>query len=145
MWRSMAWACLSVLVAAAGAAGQSHAEEAIGEVIESAYIDGIQRNGDRAAIRAGFHPGFVMKVLDGNSVRDVRIEEWIDRLPPEEEGPRADVTHHVTRVLVHGSAAVAEVELFFGGRHRFTDLISLYEIDGAWKIVAKIYQPLGRE
>ena len=54
---------LFVAVGVESASAQTAAEAAIEAVIESAYIDGIQRNGDRSAIRAGFDPGFVMKVL----------------------------------------------------------------------------------
>ena len=52
-------------------------------MVMRAYVEGIHGNGDRDVIRAGFHPDFVMKVLSAEgTVRDVTIEQWIERLPP---------------------------------------------------------------
>lgn len=137
------WMLVAAAVATADVSGQSGDEAAIDAVIGSAYIDGIQRNGDRAAIRSGFHPGFVMKVLEGDAVRDVSLEEWIGRLPPAGRPPRAEVSYNVSQTLIHGSAAVAEVEVFFDGRHRFTDLISLYRTGDRWRIVSKVFHREG--
>jgi hypothetical protein len=117
---------------------------AIRRVVTSAYIDGLHRNGSRADIRAGFHPDFVMKVFQGDSVVDVTIEQWIGRLPPEGEKPEHTVTHRIPQVDIAGRAAIARVEVLFDDRHVFTDYMSLYRFEGGWRIVAKIFNREGR-
>lgn len=113
--------------------------EQIRDVIASAYIDGLHKNGDRADIRAGFHPSFVMKVLRDGEISDVAIEDWIGRLPPEGEVSDREVTHTVPNVDIAGRAAVARVEVEVNGEPVFTDFMSLYRFDEGWRIVAKIF------
>ena len=131
-------------VVAVGFAGDSAADtpedaEAIREVITSAYIEGLQMNGSRDDIRAGFHPSFVMKVLDSGEITDVAIEDWISRLPAEGVRPDREVTHRTPTVDIANDAAVARVEVSFDGRHVFTDYMSLYRFPEGWRIVAKIF------
>ena len=123
------------------AAGQSADAdaEAIRRVIVSAYVEGIHKNGSREDIRAGFHPAFVMKVLQSDSVVNVPIEGWIARMPAPGTPSRRAVTHRIPDVSVSGSAAVARVEILFDGRHVYTDYMSLYRFAEGWRIVAKIY------
>lgn len=113
--------------------------EAIRQVIASAYVEGLHMNGSRDAIRAGFHPGFVMKVLTGDGITDVTIEEWIARLPAEGTTPSHTVDHDIPDVGISGVAAVAKVEILFDGRHVFTDYMSLYKFGDDWRIVAKVF------
>jgi hypothetical protein len=120
-----------------GAAGAD--ADAIRAVITSAYIDGLQKNGSREAIRKGFHPSFVMKVLSNGQVSDMTIEQWIGRLPAEGTPPRNRIEHRFPDVAVTGDAAVATVEIDIDGRHVFTDYISLYKFPEGWRIVGKIF------
>lgn len=113
--------------------------EAIRQVITSAYVEGLHMNGSRDAIRAGFHPDFVMKVLTEDGITDVTIEEWIARLPAEGTPPSRVVDHEIPDVSVSGVAATARVEILFDGRHVFTDYMSLYKFGDDWRIVAKIF------
>lgn len=113
--------------------------EAIRQVITSAYVEGLHMNGSRDAIRAGFHPDFVMKVLTEEGMTDVTIEEWIARLPAEGTPPPRVVDHEIPDVSVSGVAATARVEILFDGRLVFTDYMSLYKFGDDWRIVAKIF------
>lgn len=113
--------------------------EAIRRVITSAYVEGLHMNGSRDAIRAGFHPDFVMKVLTDEGITDVTIEEWIARLPAEGTSPSHTVDHEIPDVSVSGVAATARVEILFDGRLVFTDYMSLYKFGDDWRIVAKIF------
>ncbi|MFW6084228.1 MAG: nuclear transport factor 2 family protein [Gemmatimonadota bacterium] len=117
--------------------------EAIREVITSAYIEGLHRNGSREDIRAGFHPDFVMKVLSDDGIVDVTIEDWIARLPEEGTSPDHTVSHRIPTVDVSGVAATARVEVLFDGEHVFTDYMSLYRFSDGWKIVGKIFNREG--
>lgn len=119
-------------------ADASDAEE-IRRVVASAYIDGLHRNGSREAIRAGFHPAFVMQVFRNDSISSVGIEEWIARLPRPGTPPGHTVGHRIPDVSISGLAAVARVEVTFDDRHVFTDYMSLYKFDEGWRIVAKIF------
>lgn len=116
----------------------SEAEE-IRNVVTSAYIDGLHRNGSRDSIRAGFHPSFLMQVFGGDSISSVSIEQWIARLPDPGTPPDHTVAHRIPDVSVSGRAAVARVEVMFDDRHVFTDYMSLYEFEDGWRIVAKIF------
>ena len=121
------------------AAAQSADVEAIKDVIQSAYIDGLQSNGSRDDIRAGFHPSFVMKVYREGEIPNVAIEDWIGRLPPEGQGPDHTVTAEFPEVHVAGMAAVAAVRVMHDGDLVFTDFMSLYRFPEGWRIVAKIF------
>lgn len=125
---------------AGGAPIQADAD-AIREVVTSAYIDGLHRNGGREQIRAGFHPEFVMKYVDGDgNLRSVTIEEWIGRLPAEGTPVGHEVSHEIPTVDVTDDTAVARVEVYFDGEHVFTDYMGLYRFDEGWRIVTKIFQ-----
>ena len=64
-----------------------HDAEQIRSLIMSAYIHGLQSNGSRDDIRAGFHPEFVMKVL-GEGGRHECDHRGLDRPPaPGRPGP----------------------------------------------------------
>jgi Putative lumazine-binding len=124
----------------AGHGGSGGADvAAIEAVITEAYINGIHKNGDRAVIRRGFHPSFVMKVLSNGQVSDVTIEQWIARLPAEGTPVQRQIAHRFPNVTVTGSAAVATVEVDVNGRHTYTDLISLYKFAEGWRMVGKIF------
>lgn len=115
-------------------------EEAIREVVGSAYIRGLHLNGSREDIRAGFHPEFVMSVRSDEGVQKVSIEEWIGRLPPAGQKVDREVTFEVPTVTRTGDAAVATVQVYFDGRHVFTDYMGLYRFSEGWRIVNKIFQ-----
>lgn len=118
---------------------------AIKSVIEAAYINGIQINGDSAAIRKGFHESFIMFVSgDEGRVNHVTRDGWIDRIEegkiknPNPEKP--NITFEIPMVDITGNAGVAKIEVSKDGKHIFTDYMSLYKKDGNWKIVGKIFE-----
>lgn len=124
-----------------GASSLSKDADAIREVIQSAYIAGLHRNGSREDIRAGFHPSFVMSILreDGN-VAKLDIEQWIGGLPAPGEAPEATVTAEIPHVTVVGDTGTAQVEVYRDGAHVFTDFMGLYRFPEGWRIVNKIFQ-----
>ena len=132
-------AALAVTTEPTVAQSAHHDADAIRSVVMSAYIDGLQKNGSRDDIRAGFHPGFVMKVYNEGETTDVTIEDWIARLPAEGQAPDHDVTAEIPNVSVSGLAAVAQVNVNFDGEHVYTDYMSLYRFPEGWRIVAKIF------
>ena len=120
-------------------------KEAIKKLILTAYVDGLQNNGDLEATREGFHPGFDLLVFRDNIVSKFPIYNWIIY---EERGkaknpdplPEEEITSCEFEFIdISGTAAVAKIHLSKGGKKIFTDYLSLYKLEEGWKIVGKIY------
>jgi len=120
-------------------------KEAIKNVILTAYVDGLQNNGDLDATREGFHPGFELLIFRNDMIDKFPIYNWIkykemgkaknpDPLP-EDELTSCDFEF----IDITGTAAVAKIHLSKGGKKIFTDYLSLYKFNEGWKIVSKIY------
>ena len=126
---------------AAGAGGMDH--EGIKAAVVAAYVEGIHINGDPEAIRAGFHPDFVMSILRDGEIVQVTRDEWIERIEEgrakREANPKPDVAYEFTHVDQTANAAVARIELHRDGEHVYTDYLSLYRFADGWKIVGKIF------
>ena len=120
--------------------------ELIKKTILTAYQDGIQNEGDMKKIDKGFHPTFRMIGLrDGKEVWEYPIADWKKSVQKgKEDGkyPRTGdkkVKIEFPMVDVSGSAAIAKLNLSVSRKLTYIDYMSLYKIDGKWKIVAKIY------
>lgn len=128
----------------------SHTDkERIKEVILSAYIEGLQNEGDTTKIQAGFHPTFVMigKSKEGQLIKRT-IAEWQSRQLVKKENGELPLTGvnrisgKVDKVDITGDAAVARLQYYVGDVHRFRDYLSLYKFEDGWKIMVKTYQEL---
>jgi hypothetical protein len=125
--------------ARSGGGGNGADAAAIRTVITESYIDGIHKNGDRAVIRRGFHPSFVMKVLSNGRVSDVTIEQWIAGLPAPGAPSQRQIAARFPDIALSGNTAVATVEVDIDGRHTYTDYISLYKFTEGWRMVGKVF------
>jgi hypothetical protein len=133
----------AALVLPAHAAAADGDDEAVKAVIKSAYVDGVHAKGDPALMRAGFHPGFRMLVLKDGAMTPVTLDEWAARVEKgaaERKGPPPEIRHEFAHVDITGNAAVVGLQLYRGGKHTFTDYLSLYRFPDGWKIVSKIFQ-----
>ena len=132
------------MVAAVLAAAAAPADvEAVKSVVKSAYVDGVHAKGDVALMRAGFHPAFRMLTLRDGALTPVTLDEWAGRVEKgaaDKSAPRPEIRADFTSVDVTRDAAVVRLELFRGGKHAFTDYLSLYRFPDGWKIVAKTFQ-----
>jgi hypothetical protein len=136
----MVAAALALPALASGADGDV---EAIKSVVKAAYVDGVHAQPSAAAMRAGFHPHFRMLVLKDGAVSGVTLDEWASRIEKgaaARTGPAPEIRHEFTTVDVTGNAAVVRLELHRGGKHTFTDYLSLYRFPEGWKIVSKTFQ-----
>ena len=125
---------------------QSADQEAIKEVIQTAYVEGLQNEGNVTKIDAGFHPGFEMVgIAKGDQIWKLPIYTWRERAvedvasgkkPKKEE---EKVTVNFVSVDVTGTAAVVKLEFLVGGVKKYVDYISLYKFESGWKIVSKIF------
>lgn len=112
-------------------------------VVQSAYVDGIHRNSDAAAMKAGFHEDFVMFVNADEGMMMVTRDDWAARIEKAGADPDRktfEISADLEIVGQSGNAAVVKVELSRDGKHVYTDFLSLYKTPDGWKIIAKIYQ-----
>lgn len=135
---------LVLLFGVQGLFAQSTEEEAVKNVVTSAYVEGIQNNGSIEDIRKGFHPSFTMLRLMDNSVKPFPIEEWIAAIEKRrtEAKPDAKIVRteaHFLQVDVTGTAATVKLELSREEKKTFTDYIVLYKFAEGWRIVSKTY------
>lgn len=128
---------VAVLLAPPARAGED--AEAIEEVIEAAYVDGIWMNGMEEVARRGFDASFVMQVPHENGVRSISLDAWMARLGLHGEPLRKNVTHEIEVLDQTGRAAVAKVKIFQDGEPLYTDYMSLYRFADGWRIVAKTF------
>lgn len=120
--------------------------EQIKKTIISAYQDGLQNEGDMDKIDAGFHPTFRMIALNNEGkVWEYPIADWkkaTEKKKAEGKLPRPKdnlVKIEIPMVDVTGPAAIAKLMFYIGDKLTYVDYMSLYKLDGKWKIVAKIY------
>lgn len=121
-------------------------KEAIKKVIQTAYVDGLQNEGDLDKIDSGIHSGFNLLGIDkDNGMWVLSIEDWKKKtVKKKEEGkfPRTGdglVSVKFLDIDVTGTAAVAKIEFYVGKEKKYVDYIALYKFDNGWKMVNKIY------
>ena len=121
-------------------------QKAVKEVVQSAYVEGLQNEGDAAKIDAGFHPEFKLLGIDkDDNMWQYPIKDWKARaVSKREKGElplKGDkkVSAKYSSIDITGNAAVVKLEYYVGDKHRYTDYLSLYKFAKGWKIVNKIY------
>ena len=146
----------SLLVVSIGITGMAQSieeeQEAIKNVIQSAYVEGLQNEGDAAKIDAGFHPGFnLLGIGKGDNIWKLPIYTWKENaLNDVKSGkkPKAGdeiITVDFLSVDVTGTASVVKLAFLVGGKKTYIDYISLYKFESGWKIVNKIYYKIPQE
>ncbi len=121
-------------------------KDAIKKTIQTAYVDGLQNEGDMDKIDSGIHTGFILLGIgkDGTMWK-YPIEDWKASTKKKlEKGdlPRTGddkVSIKFLDIDVTGNAAVAKIEFYVGKEKRYVDYISLYKFDNGWMMVNKIY------
>ena len=132
---------LAIVAAVFAAAAAPADAEAVKAVVKSAYVEGVHAKGDVALMRAGFHPSFRMLTLRDGALTPVTLDEWAGRIEKADRtAPRPEIRADFTSVDVTKDAAVVRLELYRGGKHAFTDYLSLYRFPDGWKIVSKTFQ-----
>ncbi|MCT4648555.1 MAG: nuclear transport factor 2 family protein [Carboxylicivirga sp.] len=120
--------------------------EAIKKVIQTAYVEGLQNEGDLAKIDSGIHPDFaLLGIADGGQIWKLTIDEWKKKIIDRKKAgqlPRSKdslISIKFLSVDVTGTAAVAKFEFYVGKDLKYVDYISLYKFNEGWKLVSKIY------
>ena len=137
---------LVLLVAGVSAQDTDKEKEAIKKVIQTAYVDGLQNEGDIEKIDSGIHPKFnLIGIGKDNDMWVYSIEAWKAKtLEKKEKGklPRTGddkVSIKFKNIDVTGTAAVAKIEYYIGKELTYVDYIALYKFDDGWKMVNKIF------
>lgn len=127
------------------AQNEQEEKELIKKTIQTAYIDGLQNNGDVEQIRKGFHPGFNLLGVRNDMLTKFPIYSWVKgfekRQSENPEPPSAEqkITCDYLLIDVTGNAAMAKIQLKRNDQLLFTDYLQLYKFEEGWKIVSKIY------
>lgn len=111
----------------------------IKSVLESAYVLGIHTNRDSVAVRAGFHPDFVMHVYDDGQIINVTLDMWLERMKLDGTKNPKKIEHEFGPIDTTGNSGTAKVEIFADSKHIYTDYFLLYKFEDGWKIIGKIF------
>lgn len=121
-------------------------QEAIKKVIQTAYVEGLQNEGNANKIDSGIHPDFVLLgVGKDNEIWKYPISDWKAKvLKRREKGelPKTSdqmVSVNFVTVDVTGNAAMVKLEFYVGTKLTYIDYISLYKFENGWKMVNKIF------
>lgn len=120
-------------------------QQVIKDVIQTAYVEGLQNEGNIEKIDSGIHPGFNLLGIDkGDEMWKLSIADWkakvVKRLEDGELPRKEDlISIKFLSVDVTGTAAVAKIEFYVGEKLVYVDYISLYKFESGWKMVNKIY------
>lgn len=121
-------------------------QEAIKKVIQTAYVEGLQNEGNADKIDSGIHPDFVLLGVDkDNEMWKYTITDWKAKvLERREKGelPKSGdqlVSVKFVTIDVTGNAAMVKLEFYVGTKLTYIDYISLYKFENGWKMVNKIF------
>ena len=124
-------------------------EDAIKKVIQTAYVEGLQNEGDLEKIDSGIHPGFhLLGIGKENEMWTLPIAEWKERTVKKLENgqyPKTGknaVSIKFLNIDITGTAAMAKIEFYVGVQLTYIDYISLYKFGENWKMVNKIFYKL---
>jgi hypothetical protein len=122
---------------------QSDETAAVREVMER-YVEAVYR-ADGAVLRGLFHPRAAMNgYLDGELLLGTPEPFFVDiESHPAMAAGGTPFKGEISGIQVMGRAASATLEEtgFFGSTH-FINYFHLLKIDGAWKLVAKVFASL---
>ena len=122
---------------------QNNDKDAIRQVIEKAYIEGIHTTQDENVVRNGIHKDFAMLVYKGDNFEKVTIDMWLKRIErSKKENPDlwSKKSHYDSMIInVTNYAASAVFNLFKGNEFYAADFMLLYKFNDGWKIVSKIF------
>jgi len=118
--------------------------EKIKVLITEAYVEGLQNWGDLEKTKQGFDPTFNLLIAGKKGeLKRYAIADWMKNVARKKKknpgGPKEKTTVTFIDVDITGTVAVAKIELRKGGKHIFTDYLSLYKFESGWRIVSKVY------
>jgi len=115
----------------------------IRQLLENVYVRDMYMKATREALSREFDDVFHMLVpeIDGRSQETVSLRwDGLDRLRTNH--PKAvdpETRFEFPLVDVVGNAAIARVDVYRGEKHVYSDYVSLYRVQGVWRLVSKVY------
>ena len=124
-------------------------KDAIKKVIQTAYVEGLQNEGDADKIDSGIHPDFDLLGIGKNStIWKYSITDWKDSSVKKRKAGKLPLTGDdivsvkFVSIDITGTAAIAKIEFYVGKKLTYIDYISLYKFENGWKMVNKIFYKL---
>ncbi len=112
-----------------------HEHDAIAKTLQH-YIDGmISGKGD--AMKPAFHDNATIHGYAGGDLFAGPIQllfDWSD-----ENGPAAELEARIASIDVAGTIAIVRLELTNLNGADYTDMFTLLNVDGDWKIMSKVF------
>ncbi|WP_321369893.1 nuclear transport factor 2 family protein [uncultured Draconibacterium sp.] len=140
---------ISVLCLNASSQNIEQEKEAIQKVIQTAYVEGLQNEGDTKKIDSGFHQHFhLLGISEGDEMWHLNINDWKSQQVKKREAGKLPLTGEnkvsikFQTIDITGTAAVAKIEFYIGTKLTYIDYISLYKFESGWKMVNKIFYKL---
>ena len=116
----------------------SEAEAAAARIPLENYINA-HATGNPDYIRKAFFPeAKIMAYRDGKLI-NLSVEEFASRFSGKPAADEAQRKRRIVSLDVVGDAAYAKIDLDYPKVH-FVDYMTLLKVDGAWKIMSKVYQ-----
>ncbi len=138
--------CSYFSISAQSNSGSDADIDLVKKTIQTAYVEGLQNEGDFTKIDKGFHPKFALLIPEkGNEMKKFTLSEWKEKIKTDlasgklPRKPEEKVSIKFLYVDITGNAAVAKFEFYVGSKLTFLDYQFLYKFDDGWKIVSKIY------
>lgn len=122
------------------AIAQESNREQIEKVLVEAYVNGVFKKFDEAAIRKGFHPDFQfhlpMMTPNGRKDKKVVLDDWIKMVSSMEF---QNIDYKIIDVYESGKAACSVSEIYQNGKKLYTDYIVWSKIEEDWVIMGKTF------
>lgn len=100
------------------------------------YLDG-GKTGSSAAMKPAFHPGATIHGYLGPDLISGPIQALFDFVDGNE--PASGLEARITSVDVAGTIATVRLDMDNWSGHRFTDMLSLLQVNGQWLITSKVF------
>ncbi len=118
-------------------------EERVQHVLEDVYVRDMYMKESRAALSREFDDVFHMLVpeFDGRTNEPVSLR-WDGLDEMRANHPKAvfpETRFEFPLIDVIGHAAIARVDVYRGDSHVYSDYVSLYCVQGEWRLVSKVY------
>jgi hypothetical protein len=118
----------------------THAHRKIQSVVRE-YFEGYT-GAESARISRAFHPEVKLYSVDSQNAGALdrtELKDWLKNLDDrKQKGDIRKAELEIPMIDISGTAAIAKVVLTFP-KFRFTDYLSLLEIEGSWRIIGKVY------
>ncbi len=114
-------------------------EEAIRDVLQHSYVEGMYIKRDPELLRSGLASTFVMQVFWDGELSRSTVSEWFARMKLNGKPTAKKIESKIKVLDVTGVAAVARVDLYVNSKHKYTDYFGLYKTDEGWKMVTKMF------